>query len=260
LLYFQCCACRYQCSLISGTIFESTKLALTSWFLAMQMFAQSKNGVSALELMRQLGVSYPTAWLVKQKLMEVMFQREQTRQLSGRIEMDDAYLGGEVHGGKSGRGSPNKVPFVCAVQTTEAGRAHLMCLSLRPFTNDSLKEFAAKSLVAPATVVSDGLGCFTVVADRGLVHERHVTGGGAASAGRLEFRAVNTALANLKTSLAGTFHAFDFAKYGHRYLGLVQYLFNRRYKLAEIVPRLLRAACISSAQPLWRIRAAEVHC
>jgi transposase-like protein len=70
-LYFQCSACRYQCSLVSGTVFESSKLPLPKWFLAMHLITQAKNSVSALELMRHLGVSYPTAWLVKHKLMEV---------------------------------------------------------------------------------------------------------------------------------------------------------------------------------------------
>jgi hypothetical protein len=49
---------------ISGTIFESTKLPLTSWFLAMHLLTQAKNNVSALELGRHLGVSYKTAWLL----------------------------------------------------------------------------------------------------------------------------------------------------------------------------------------------------
>ena len=88
-LYWQCSACRYQCSVISGTIFESTKLGLARWFLAMQLLNQSKNNVSALELMRHLGVCYKTAWLVKHKVMEVMRLREDTRQLSGRVEVDE---------------------------------------------------------------------------------------------------------------------------------------------------------------------------
>ena len=89
-LYFQCSACRYQCSVLSGTIFESSKLALPKWFLAMHLMTQAKNNISALELKRHLDVSYPTAWLVKHKLMEVMFLREGDRQLTGRIEADDA--------------------------------------------------------------------------------------------------------------------------------------------------------------------------
>ena len=259
-LYFQCSACRYQCSLVSGTAFESSKLALPKWFLAMHLMTQAKNNVSALELKRHLGVSYPTAWLLKQKIMQIMVDREQWRQLTGRVEIDDAYLGGEVHGGKAGRGSPNKVPFVAAVQTTESGQPILMCLSQRPFTKESIQAFAEKSLAAPATLVSDGLGCFTVVRGMGILHEPHITGGGAVSAKHPSFLAVNTALGNIKTSLSGTSHAFGFRKYATRYLGQVQYLFNRRFDLHAILGRLARAASQASPCPLRKVRAAEPSC
>jgi ribosomal protein L37AE/L43A len=61
LLYFQCSTCRHQCSVISGTVFASTKLGLSRWFLAMHLLTQSKNNVAALELMRHLGVCFKTA-------------------------------------------------------------------------------------------------------------------------------------------------------------------------------------------------------
>jgi hypothetical protein len=169
-LYWQCAWCRHQCSVTSGTIFESTKLPLTRWFLAMHLLTQAKNNVSALELKRHLGVSYPTAWLVKHKLLEVMRLREDSRRLTGRVEIDDAYLGGERSGGKTGRGSRNKVPFIAAVQTTEDGQPVLACFAQRPFTKQAVEEFAATSLVRPLTVVSDGLWCFTAAAAAG-VHE-----------------------------------------------------------------------------------------
>lgn len=259
-LYFQCCGCRYQCSLVSGTVFESSKLPLPTWFLAMHWMTQAKNNVSALELKRHLGVSYPTAWLLKHKLMQVMLNREQWRQLTGRVEIDDAYLGGEIQGGRAGRGSPNKIPFVVAVQTTESGQAILMCLSQRPFTKESIRDFAEKSLAAPATLVSDGLGCFTAVRGMGILHQQHITGSGPASAKNPAFLAVNTVLGNIKTSLAGTYHAFGFRKYAHRYLGQVQYLFNRRFDLRAVLARLARAASHAGPCPLRAVRAAESSC
>ena len=259
-LYFQCGACRYQCSLLAGTIFESTKLTLPKWFVAMHLLTQAKNNVSALELKRHLGVSYPTAWLMKHKIMEVMRRAEESRQLTGRVEIDDAYLGGQIQGAKPGRGSPNKVAFVAAVQTTDAGAPMLACFSKRAFTKESIEEFAATSLAAPATLVSDGLGCFTAVRGMGILHERHVTGGGAASAKRPEFMAVNTVLGNLKTAFAGTYHAFGFAKYAHRYLAQVQYLFNRRFNLRTILDQLARVACKSHPCPLQSVLAAEHSC
>ncbi len=142
---------------------------------------------------------------------------------------------------------------MAAVQTTEDGKPVVMCLSQRPFTKDSIQAFAEKSLAAPATLVSDGLGCFTAVQGTGILHEPHVTGGGASSAKHPSFRAVNTALGNIKTSLSGTYHAFAFKKYGQRYLGQIQYIFNRRYNLRTILLRLARDA----AQAAPRIRREE---
>ena len=256
-LYFQCTACRYQCSVISGTIFEATKLPLSRWFLAMHLLTQSKNNVAALELQRHLGVCYKTAWLMKHKLMEVMREREDSRQLEGRVEIDDAYLGGERTGGKVGRGSENKVPFIAAVQTTPEGQPQFVCLRAQPFTNEEVAIFAARSIAPTATVISDGLWCFGAVQIVGAEHERVVTGGGKGSVRLPQFRAVNTFLGNLKRSLGGTYHAFDFAKYAHRYLAEAQYRFNRRFNLHSILARLLRAACLTIPTPASAIRAAE---
>ncbi len=117
---FQCSACRQQTSIKSGTIFHGSKTTLRKWFLAIYLMTQSKNDIAALELKRQLDVKYDTAWLIKQKLMAVMLKRNAEKKLSGCVQIDDAYIGGEKRvseGGRKGRGSPNKIPFV-------AGRLH----------------------------------------------------------------------------------------------------------------------------------------
>ena len=259
LLYRQCSGCHFQCSVIAGTIFEATKLPLTIWFLAMHLLTQAKTNMSMLELSRHLGVSYPSAWLMKHKLMEVMRLREDSGQLSGRVELDDGYLGGQRSGGKAGRGSENKVPFVTAVQTTESGEAQFVCLAQLPFTKEAVTAFVDKSLVRPLTVVSDGLACFTVTAKAG-VHDRIVISAGNPSAGYARFNAVSTAQSNLKTAMSGAYHSIKFAKYAHRYLAEFQYRFNRRFDMRAIFATL---ACVASrSQPRIRqfIRAAEVGC
>jgi hypothetical protein len=101
---WQCRHCHHQASLTAGTLFEATKLPLTTWFLAMFLLTPKKNGISALELKRHLGVSYLTAWRIKHKLLQVMKERDDQTPLSGVIEVDDAYWGGERHGAKPGRG------------------------------------------------------------------------------------------------------------------------------------------------------------
>lgn len=68
------------------------------------------------------------------------------------------------------------------------------------------------------------------------------------------FKWLTTLLGSVKTSLAGTHHAFKFRKYGHRYLAEVQYRFNRRANLADIIPQLLKAAIHVNLCPQWKIQ------
>lgn len=254
---WECLSCGYQCSSIVGTIFEHTKLGLSVWFLAIYLMTQSKNAISALELKRQLGVSYKTAWLIKHKLLQTMYLREQPRRLDECVQLDDAYLGGEKPG-KRGRGSENKTAFVAAVQTRADGRPMFMrLLPVAGFTTAALQDWAAKSLAPTARVVTDGLWCFQAVTQTAAAHERHVLGGGRQAVQRPEFRWVNTMLGNLKTALSGTYHAIDHAKYAHRYLAEFAYRFNRRFDMAAMVPRLLRAAVTTKPHTASRLRGSE---
>lgn len=254
--YRECAACVHQCSLITGTMFEATKLPLSRWFMAMQLISQAKNNVAALELRRRLGVSYPTAWLMKHKITEAMRLAERPRQLHDRVEIDDAYLGGERSGCKTGRGSENKVPFVLAVQTTGEGKPHQVCTAQLPFRRGVIAEFCVRHLVRPLTVVSDGLDCFRPTA-AAWVHERIGTGGGASSARHPQFQAVIILPGNLKTAMSGTYHAFDFAKYTPRYLAELQFRCNRRYDMRSMLPSILRAMARSAACPEHGLRAPE---
>ncbi len=235
------------------------KLPLSTWFLAMHLMTQSKNAVSALELKRQLGVTYKTAWLLKHKLLQTMLLKEEPRRLEGRVEIDDAYLGGERAGHIfGGRGACHKSAFVAAVQTSPDGRPLFMRLTpISAFTNQAFSAWAQKNLSASAHVVSDGLQCFGQVTHLGASHERHVTGGGRQAAQKPQLRWVNTLLGNLKTALAGTYHSFDHAKYGARYLAEFAWRFNRRFDMAAMVPRLLRALATTAPQPLRKIRLSE---
>jgi ribosomal protein L37AE/L43A len=257
---FQCNACRHQTSLIAGTVFQSTKLQLTVWFLAIYLISQAKTGLSALALMRQLGVSYPTAWLIHHKLMESMTKREARYVLDGQVQVDDAYLGGERSGGKVGRGSENKVPFVAAVSLTADGLPLRVKLTLvSGFTLSAIAQWAKDKLAPGSTVLSDGLACFSAVTAAGCTHQPTVV------AGRKpkelpEFKWVNTVLGNLKTSLSGSYHAFNFQKYAARYLAAFTYRFNRRFDLHALQLRLLTAAICCGPQPLKVIRVADVHC
>ena len=90
-----------------------------------------------------LGASYPTAWLMHHKLMLAMAAREDRCVLCGDVPVDDAHLGGERTGGKRGRGSENKVPFVAAVPLTDAG--HPLRVKLNPAPGFTLNAIADRT-------------------------------------------------------------------------------------------------------------------
>lgn len=169
---FQCSSCRTQTTLTEGTLFHSTKLPLAIWFQAMFFLTQSKNNVSILELRRLAGISYRAAWRIKHKIMQAMFEREQTTVLSDRVEVDDAYLGGELPGGKVGRGSENKVPFIAAVQTNNQGHPlYAVFSTVMSFCKEEVETWAKSFLAPSALIVSDGLWCFQAVEAAGCVHQ-----------------------------------------------------------------------------------------
>jgi hypothetical protein len=169
---------------------------------------QSKQGISALELSRRLDVSYTSAWTIYQKLKQVILEREQKKPLEGHIEMDDAYLVGARSGGKRGRVAPGKTPFVAAVATTAAGKAHRVKLRrVRRRTKKSIKAVVGRIVTKGAHVVTDDLGCFNGAADAGCTHEAIVTGSGRKAARHPAFAAVNTVLSNIKTAIAAAFRS-----------------------------------------------------
>lgn len=256
---YQCRSCGHQATLTAGTIMQATKLPLTTWFQAFYLIGQAKTGISSLELSRHLGVKYDTAWLLHNKILRAMSEREDAYVLRGKIQMDDAYLGGERTGGKVGRGSENKIPIVAAVSLNEAGHPiHAKITPVIGFSSDAVSAWARDNLAPGCSVLTDGLACFRSVTSAGCSHEVVVTGGKHPNE-LLQFRWINTLLGNLKTSLSGTFHAFNFDKYARRYLGGYCFRFNRRFSLAAMTERIANAVCCCMPCTERDLRVAEAY-
>jgi hypothetical protein len=152
------------------------------------------------------------------KLMQAMVEREAGYVLCGTVQVDDAYLGGELNGGTAGRGSENKVPFIGAVSLGEDGHPLRAKFTQLPgFTRKALADWASANLGPASTVVSDGLACSAGVTDAGCAHQPTVVGSRKPK-GLPMFHWVNTVLGILKTGLSGAYHGFGFTKYAERYL------------------------------------------
>ena len=215
-----------------------------------------------MKLHRHLGISYNAAWRMKHKLMQVMMERDHNNKLSGLIELDDAYLGGERTGCKPERGAAGKMPFVAVVETTAEHcpiRVKLRCGEftepsvVKGFRTEAIKSWSRQHLTGGSPVISDGLACFNAVVEAGCLHDKIVCGGGRGSVEKSEFlssiiRCVNTILGNLKSVLRSTCHAIR-PKYAQRYLSEFQYRFNRRFDLNDLIPRLACAALRTPPMP-----------
>ena len=192
----------------TGTIFHASKLSLTDWFRAMYHLSQCKNGISALELSRRLGVADNTAWMLHHKLMQVMFERDAGKPLEGPVHLDDSYIGGARSDGTTGRGASGKTPFLAAVQIAEDGKPHRVKFSrVADFSGKSIRQWAKRHLVAGCSVHSDGWPGFAGLAAAGHVHQVSRTSAVLTGQTRKRaadsptFRWLNTLLGNLKTSL-----------------------------------------------------------
>ena len=251
---FQCSTCRTQTSTRSGTIFHASRTPLSKWYLAIHLVTSSKNDVASLELARQLDVKWDTAWLIKQKLMEVMRQRNRTYKLKGTIQIDDAYLGGvkPAKPGKSGRGAPGKTPFVIAVETRDTKPVYTHVRRVEAFTKVAIKTYAAANIEPGSWVHSDGLGCFNGLADAGMKHVPVVTGSGRPD--EVRFKWVNTGLSNLKSAMIGTCRSCD-PHHVDRYLAAYEWRFNRRFDLRLNLGRLARVAAHTAPAPYRSIAA-----
>src|SRR3954467_13218953 len=176
-----------------------------------------------------------------------------------RVEIDDAYIGGERTGEGTGRGRRGHTPFIIAVETSADRRPlHARLQVVRGFQTGETKRLCAR-IEAGTILVSDGGQWFRCIAEQpGIIHERHITGSGRASARHPAFRWANTLLANIKNSLLATHRAVA-AKHLPRYLGAFAWRFNRRFVLKTIHERLAITAAATPPMPYRLLKLAEAR-
>ncbi len=166
----ECSACGAQTSVTAGTIFQDTRTPLPVWFRAMWWVTTQKNGASAMGLQRVLGLkSYETAWTWLHKLRRAMV-RPGRDLLSGRIEVDEGYIGGEEEG-LPGRLNLEKTLVVVAAQ--EDGKA-IGRIRMRQIPNASaecLMPFVRDAVVPGSTVHTDGWLGYLPLKSNGFQHQ-----------------------------------------------------------------------------------------
>lgn len=227
---FACQWCGNQLHPLANTIFHKSETSLKVWFYAIFLFANSKNGVSAKELQRQLGVTYKTAWRMAKQIRRLMVQ--DTTKLHGHLEADETYVGGE-RPGKRGRGAEGKTPVFGVVQRQGSIRAKVVddvrITTLLPL----LKSLARKG----ATISTDDSTSYLRLKKLGFKHGTVKHGEGKYVQGAIHTNTIDSFWSQLKRSLNGTYHSVS-PKYLQSYVDEFAYRYGRRDELS-LFPSLL---------------------
>lgn len=167
---WRCAACQHDTSVSSGTILADSHLPLQVWFRAMWQMTQSKQGCSALELQRSLGLgSYRTAWMLLHKLRRAMV-RPGREQLQGEVDVDEFYWGAPELG-KNGRQRGKKQLLVVATEVVGQKLGRIRLQQIPTAAAADLVGFIRTS-VCPGTLVrTDAWRGYASLAQAGFRHE-----------------------------------------------------------------------------------------
>ena len=247
---YECSLCRHQTSVIAGTVFQDTRKSLRAWFIAIWWVTTQKNGASATGLQQVLGLgSYQTAWTWLHKIRTAMVNPNRTK-LSGDVEVDEAYIGGEESEGKRGRGTENKILVAIAVELATKtkgrkgrrpmGRARIQVIP--DASKQSLHGFIKANVSPGSTIMTDGWRGYSALDKNGYVHvvtKKH-------EAGNEEnlMPHVHLLASLLKRWLLGTHQGAVQDKHIQAYLDEYVFRFNRRtsVKRGLLFYRLLESA------------------
>jgi transposase-like protein len=253
----ECAACGYQCSVTAGTIFHKTRVPLLDWFWAIYRMSQGKKGISALQLSKEIGVTYPTAWLMQHKIRKAMADRDQRYQLRGLLEVDEGYVGGVERGKKkqTGRGVHKSVVAVAVERRApgEKGRKPRPGFTAMSVVEDasaaSLHGFLQSQAEVGSVILTDAWRSYRGIGAKGFEHRPVRRGSDPAAAVHL-FPWVHITLSNLKRFLLGTHHKVE-AQHLKRYVAEFVYRLNRRGWGENLFHGLTRA-CLATNTIIYR--------
>lgn len=222
----RCSQCDYQASVTAGTIFQDTRLPLTTWFRAMWWVTSQKNGTSALGLQRVLGLgSYRTAWALLHKLRRAMVRPRRER-LRGRVEVDETYVGGEEEGAR-GRQTRDKALVAIAAEEEGSGIGRIRMKRITQASKPQLHPFLEEAVEPGSTVHTDGWESYVGMESLGYRHEYDFVVGSGETASTLLPR-VHRVASLLKRWLLGTHQGSVSREHLDYYLDEFTFRFNRR--------------------------------
>lgn len=250
----RCAACHRQTSPTAGTIFEGTRKPLRMWFQAMWHVTCQKSGGSAMGLQHTLGLgSYQTGWAWLHKLRRAMVRPGRER-LSGCVEIDESYVGGEEEG-MHGRQTYKKAIVVIAVEMREPkGFGRIRVQRVSDVSSASLTPFVCQAVQPGSTVHTDGWNGYNDLVNHGYNRKVTVISAGQDPA-HVVMPGVHRVASLLKRWLLGTHQGAVGNQHLDYYLDEFTFRFNRRRSGSRglLFYRLLQQAAASDPVPYRRL-------
>ena len=223
----ECAGCHKQTSVTAGTVMHGSKLPLTVWFWTAYLMATHSNGISALQVQRQLGLgSYKSAWLLCHKLRRAMVTPGRSP-LVGLVEVDETAIPcrpkDDPPGGGSGRSHQGKMLVAGAVESRPGGPGRVRLSAIADYSAGSLHGFLRASVAPGAIVKTDGWSGYPGAPD--VRHDPHRIGPMAA---HIVLPWAHRVFANLKRWALGVYHGLR-RRHLQAYLDEFAFRFNRRH-------------------------------
>lgn len=217
-----CCQfCGFQLHPVANTIFHKSTTSLTSWFYAIYLFSTSKNGVSAMELQRQLGCTYKTAWRMAKQIRQLFAENKDA--LSGIVELDEMYVGGKGGNNKRGRGSENKTSVFGMVERKGNIRTRVTVDTKRK----TVMSLIRKHVAIGTEIMTDEYLPYKSLTKEGYIHQTVTHSAKEYVRGNVHTNTLEGFWSQLKRSIHGTYHAVS-PKYLQTYVDEFSYRYNRR--------------------------------
>ncbi len=228
---YECKDCGYQIHPLASTIFHKSSTSLRDWFYVIYLFSVAKNGVSAKEIERHLGVTYKTAWRMAKHVRALMLQDGSP--LSGVIETDETYIGGRERG-KNVTTQNKAVVFGMVERNGNVKAEHVPTAGARV-----LLPRIHNGVQIGSTVYSDQARVYQTLHRIGYYHDSVNHSIGEYGRGIVHTNTIEGFWSQLKRSIDGTYHCVS-AKYLQLYLNEFVYRYNHRQ--SPVFPILIEAA------------------
>ncbi len=231
----KCYACQYcsnQIHPLANTIFHKSETPLKNWFYAIFLFSTSKNGVSAMELQRQLGVTYKTAWRIAKQIRKLF--EENDIGFSKTTELDETYVGGRGGNNRRGRGSGNKIPVFGMVERKGNIKATVVVNTKRKTVMPIIREH----IVLGTEIMTDEYLPYRLLTKEGYNRQTVNHASKEYVRGNVHTNTLEGFWSQLKRSINGTYHAVS-PKYLQTYVNEFSYRYNRRFIPISLLHLLL---------------------